>query len=70
MAIHSISTRYPKVPELAPLYTLPEVMRYLNISRSSALRLIARRELIGHKVGSQWRFFEEDVRRCIRPGNE
>ena len=38
------------------LYTLREAYEFLRVSRGTLLRLLARGELRGRKVGRQWRF--------------
>lgn len=45
----------------ARLHTFKEAMHYLHVSRSTLYRLIGRGELLGRKVGSQWRFRQEDL---------
>lgn len=47
------------------LLTFKETMRYLRVSRSTLYRLMWTGHLTGHKVGSTWRFWREDVRQCI-----
>lgn len=49
------------------LLTFKEAMSYLRISRSTLYRLMWSGHLIGHKVGSTWRFYRSDLRTCISP---
>jgi excisionase family DNA binding protein len=50
------------------LLTFKEAMSYLRVSRSTLYRLMWSGQLTGHKVGSTWRFYREDLRACV--GNE
>ncbi len=47
------------------LLTFKEAMNYLRVSRSTLYRLMWSNQLTGHKVGSTWRFYREDLRACI-----
>lgn len=47
------------------LLTFKEAMSYLRVSRSTLYRLMWSGQLTGHKVGSTWRFFPEDLRSCV-----
>lgn len=47
------------------LLTFKEAMGYLRVSRSTLYRLMWSGQLIGHKVGSTWRFYREDLRACV-----
>ena len=47
------------------LLTFKEAMGYLRVSRSSLYRLMWSGQLTGHKVGSTWRFYREDLRACV-----
>ena len=47
------------------LLTFKEAMTYLRVSRSTLYRLMWSGQLIGHKVGSTWRFHREDLRACV-----
>jgi excisionase family DNA binding protein len=40
-------------------------MSYLRVSRSTLYRLMWSGQLTGHKVGSTWRFYREDLRACV-----
>ncbi len=47
------------------LLTFKEAMGYLRVSRSTLYRLMWSGQLSGHKVGSTWRFYREDLRACV-----
>lgn len=47
------------------LLTFKEAMNYLRVSRSTLYRLMWSGQLTGHKVGSTWRFYLEDLRACV-----
>ena len=47
------------------LLTFKEAMSYLRVSRSTLYRLMWSGQLRGHKVGSTWRFYREDLRACV-----
>jgi excisionase family DNA binding protein len=47
------------------LLTFKEAMGYLRVSRSTLYRLMWSGQLTGHKVGSTWRFYREDLRSCV-----
>jgi len=47
------------------LLTFKEAMSYLRVSRSTLDRLMWSEQLTGHKVGSTWRFYREDLRACV-----
>lgn len=47
------------------LLTFKEAMGYLRVSRSTLYRLMWAGQLTGHKVGSTWRFYREDLRACV-----
>src|ERR1700741_749206 len=49
------------------LLTFKEAMNYLRVSRSTLYRLMWSGQLTGHKVGSSWRFYREDLRACVGP---
>src|SRR6266542_6865808 len=48
------------------LLTFKEAMGYLRVSRSTLYRLMWSGQLIGHKVGSTWRFYRDDLRACVQ----
>ncbi len=47
------------------LLTFKEAMSYLRVSRSTLYRLMWSGQLTGHKVGSTWRFYREDLHACV-----
>ncbi len=49
------------------LLTFKEAMSYLRVSRSTLYRLVWSSQLVGHKVGSTWRFYRDDLEACIVP---
>ncbi len=50
------------------LLTFKEAMNYLRVSRSTLYRLMWSGQLTGHKVGSTWRFYRDDLRACVDRG--
>jgi excisionase family DNA binding protein len=50
------------------LLTFKEAMSYLRVSRSTLYRLMWSGQLVGHKVGSTWRFYRQDLRACVGQG--
>lgn len=50
------------------LLTFKEAMSYLRVSRSTLYRLMWSKQLTGHKVGSTWRFYRDDLRACVSTG--
>jgi excisionase family DNA binding protein len=48
------------------LLTFKEAMRFLRVSRSTLYRLMWSGQLCGHKVGSTWRFYQEELQACVR----
>ncbi len=50
------------------LLTFKEAMGYLRVSRSTLYRLMWSGQLTGHKVGSTWRFYRDDLRACVGRG--
>src|SRR6266581_6928350 len=47
------------------LLTFKEAMSYLRVSRSTLYRLMWSGQITGHKIGSTWRFYREDLRACV-----
>ncbi len=47
------------------LLTFKEAMRFLRVSRSTMYRLMWSGQLRGHKVGSTWRFYKQDLRSVV-----
>ena len=49
-------------------YSMPEIMKYLGISRDTALRWIATKEMLAHKVGKQWKFKVSEIDEWVNSG--
>ena len=49
------------------LYTSKEAMDYLQVSRPTLLKLIARGVLRAQRVGPRFRFTEDDIKAALRP---
>lgn len=47
------------------LLTFKEAMNFLRVSRSTLYRLMWSGQLCGHKVGSTWRFYKQDLRNVV-----
>lgn len=47
------------------LLTFKEAMNFLRVSRSTLYRLMWSGQLCGHKVGSTWRFYKQDLRSVV-----
>jgi len=47
------------------LLTFKEAMNFLRVSRSTLYRLMWSGQLHGHKVGSTWRFYKQDLRSVV-----
>jgi len=50
----------------SPLLTFKEAMAYLRVSRSTLYRLMWSGQVVGHKVGSTWRFYASDLTASIQ----
>ena len=59
MVEHEIAA--PRTQVSALLLTFKEAMEFLRVSRSTMYRLMWSGQLRGHKVGSSWRFYEQDL---------
>ncbi len=44
-----------------------EAQDYLRVSRSTLYRLIWSGQLRGYKVGDLWRFYQDDLDKCVIP---
>lgn len=42
-------------------YSMPEIVKYLGISRDTGLRWIATKEMPAHKVGKKWKFKVSEI---------
>jgi excisionase family DNA binding protein len=63
---HEQNSQLLSTNPLGDLLTFKEAMSYLRVSRSTLYRLMWIGQLTGHKVGSTWRFYREDLRACIQ----
>lgn len=49
-------------------YSMPEIMKYLEISRDTALRWIATKDMPTHKVGKKWKFKVSEIDEWVSNG--
>ena len=49
-------------------YSMPEICKYLGISRDTALRWIATKNMPAHKVGRLWKFKVSEVDAWVKAG--
>ena len=49
-------------------YSMPEICKYLGISRDSALKWIANKGMPAHKVGRGWKYKPSEVDEWIKSG--
>lgn len=49
-------------------YSMPEIMKYLGISRDTALRWIATKNMPAHKVGKKWKFKISEIDEWVNSG--
>ena len=54
------------MPQLQQALTVSDVARRLNVKSNTVRRLIKEGELIGFKVGLQWRVEERDLNAYVR----
>lgn len=52
--------------DMEELWVFKETMRYLRVSRSTLLRLIASGVVPAHKIGNAWRFYPSEVRASVK----
>jgi excisionase family DNA binding protein len=52
-------------PTAPALLTFKEAMDFLRVSRSTIYRLMWSGHLRGHKVGSMWRFYADDLQAAV-----
>lgn len=48
--------------------SMPEIMKYLGISRDTALRWIATKDMPAHKVGKKWKFKVSEIDEWVNSG--
>ena len=49
-------------------YSMPEIMKYLGISRDTALRWIATKQMPAHKIGKNWKFKLSEIDEWVYSG--
>ena len=49
-------------------YSMPEICKYLGISRDSALKWIANKGMPAHKVGKKWKFRLSEIDAWVNSG--
>ena len=49
-------------------YSMPEIMKYLGISRDTALRWIATKRMPAHKIGKNWKFKLSEIDEWVNSG--
>ena len=49
-------------------YSMPEIMEYLGISRDTALRWIATKQMPAHKIGKNWKFKLSEIDEWVNSG--
>ena len=49
-------------------YSMPEIMKYLGISRDTALRWIATKQMPAHKIGKNWKFKVSEIDEWVNSG--
>lgn len=49
-------------------YSMPEIMKYLGISRDTALRWIATKQIPAHKIGKNWKFKLSEIDEWVNSG--
>lgn len=52
---------------LEKLYTYKEAMEHFQISRATMYRLLQSGQLVGKKLGGEWRFTKEQMDAALRP---
>lgn len=49
-------------------YSMPEIMKYLGISRDTGLRWIATKQMPAHKIGKNWKFKLSEIDEWVNSG--
>ena len=49
-------------------YSMPEIMKYLGISRDTALRWITTKQMPAHKIGKNWKFKLSEIDEWVNSG--
>ena len=49
-------------------YSMPEICKYLGISRDTALRWISTKDMPAHKIGKNWKFKISEIDEWVHSG--
>lgn len=49
-------------------YSMPEILKYLGISRDTALRWITTKQMPAHKIGKNWKFKLSEIDEWVKSG--
>ena len=49
-------------------YSMPEICKYLGISRDTVLRWISTKNMPAHKIGKNWKFKISEIDEWIQSG--
>ena len=49
-------------------YSMPEIMKYLGISRDTALRWITTKQMPAHKIEKNWKFKLSEIDEWVNSG--
>lgn len=49
-------------------YSMPEICEYIGISRDTALRWIATKNMPAHKIGNNWKFKVSEIDKWVNNG--
>ena len=49
-------------------YSMPEIMKYLGISRDTALRWITTKQMPAHNFGKNWKFKLSEIDEWVNSG--
>ncbi len=59
------SADHPGLPR-SPMLTRPQVCKLLNVETHTIARWVDQGDLVGHKLGSTWRFDPDDIADFLR----
>ena len=66
---HSNFKENAKMSEITDrYYSMPEICKYLGISRDTALRWIAIKNMPAHKIGKNWKFKISEIDEWVNNG--
>ena len=51
-------------------YSMPEIMKYLGISRDTVLRKIETKGMPAHKIGKNWKFKLSEIDEWVKSGRK